>query len=340
MQALIFRTLVFLTCSLCLLGSQPVFAKKMYRWIDDHGETYFSDQVPPEQVQHSRESLSKTGRVLEVTEKAKTRDQLEQETRLEELRTQQEKLIANQKIHDKALLSTFHSREDMLLAFQAKMETLDKQKKVIEGNLSRFTEQLKKQQKEAAVFERDAKPVPKKLLDEITLTQNRIDQSRSLLRSHIEKQDQNKKVSEADIARFLFLTQSSQDLAPKVKIPSIKEANELGLFYCENDHQCKKAWEIGRLFVSLYSTTEADVYNEELIMNRPPPKDSDISLSLSKLAINDDDYQLFLDIRCRDSAAGNELCASQKVKNIRSSFRAYINDALSREALSSNVPTP
>jgi hypothetical protein len=340
MQAPIFRSLVFLICSLCLLGSQPVLAKKMYRWIDDRGETYFSDQVPPEQVQHSRESLSKTGRVIEVTEKAKTREQLEQETRLVELRTQQEKLIANQKIHDKALLSTFHSKEDMLLAFKAKTETIDKQKKVIDGNLSRFIEQLKKQQKEAAVFERDAKPVPKKLLDELTLTQNRIDQSRSLLRSHIEKQEQNKKVGEADIARFLFLTQSTKDLAPRVKIPSIKEANELGLFYCENDHQCKKAWEIGRLFVSLYSTTEADVYNEELIMNRPPPKDSDISLSLSKLAINDDDYQLFLDIRCRDSAAGNELCAGQKVKGIRSSFRAYINDALSREALSSNVPTP
>ena len=112
------------------------------------------------------------------------------------------------------------------------------------------------------------------------------------------------------------------------------------MFYCENDHQCKKAWEIGRIFVNLHSTTEADVYNEKLIMNRPPPKDSDISLSLSKLTINDDDYQLFLDIRCRDSLAGKELCASQKVKDIRSSFRTYINDALSRDALSSNVPTP
>ena len=75
-------------------------------------------------------------------------------------------------------------------------------------------------------------------------------------------------------------------------------------------------------------------------MNRPPPKDSYISLSLSKLAINEDDYQLFLDIRCRDSLLGNELCASKKVENIRSSFRTYVNDALSRDALSSKVPTP
>jgi len=259
---------------------------------------------------------------------------------LEELRKEQEKLIANQKIHDKALLSTFRSKEDMLLAIQTKTETIDKQKNIIEGNLNRFTEQLTKQQKEAAVFERNAQPVPKKLLDEIMLTQNRIEQTQSALRRHIEKHNQIKKVDEADITRFLFLTQSIRDQAPMAKIPSIKEANELGLFYCENDHQCKKAWESGRIFVNFYSTTEADVYNEKLIMNRPPPKDSDISLSLSKLAINDDDYQLFLDIRCRESLTGKELCASQKVKDIRSSFRTYINDTLSRDALSNKVPTP
>jgi len=340
MQVRIFRTTLFLACLLCLLASQSVFAKKMYRWVDEHDETYFSDQVPPEQARHSRAILSKTGRVLEVTEKAKTKEQLEQEKRFEELRKEQEKLIANQKLHDKALLSTFHSKEDMLLAIQLKTDAFDKQRIIIEGNLNRFTEQLKNQQKEAAFFERDAQPVPMKLLDEIKLSQYRIEETQSALRHHIEKQNQIKKIDEADTARFLFLIQSTKDLAQMAKIPSIKEANELGLFYCENDHQCKKAWEIGRIFVNLNSTTEADVYNEKLIMNRPPAKDSDISLSLSKLTINNDDYQLFLDFRCRDSSAGKELCASQKVKDMRSSFRIYINDALSRDALSSNVPTP
>jgi hypothetical protein len=63
-------------------------------------------------------------------------------------------------------------------------------------------------------------------------------------------------------------------------------------------------------------------------MNRPPAKDSDLSLSLSKIAIKNDDFQLFLDIRCRDSMQGKELCASQTVKNIRSAFRPFMNNAL------------
>ena len=335
-----FRVVLYMTCLISLIDSQSVLAKQMYRWVGENGETYFSDQIPPEEVVHGRTSLSKTGRVLEVTEEAKTKEQQEQDIRLEELRKEQDKLIARQKVYDMALLSTYHSKEEMVLALQAKIETLNKQKNIIEGNLNRFTEQLKKQQKEAGVFERNSQIVPKSLLDEIAETQHRIDYTQEALDKQIGKQNQIKKTDEADIARFLFLTQSSTDLSPRSKIPSIKEANELGLFYCENDYKCNKAWEIGRLFVNIYSTTGTDVYNEKLIMNRPPPKDSDISLSLSKLAINEDDYQLFLDIRCRDSLAGKALCASQNVKNIRFSFRAYVNDALSRDALSNRVPTP
>ncbi len=335
-----FRVVLYMACLISLIDSQSVLAKQMYRWVGENGETYFSDQIPPEEVVHGRTSLSKTGRVLEVTEEAKTKEQQEQDIRLEELRKEQDKLIARQKVYDMALLSTYHSKEEMVLALQAKIETLNKQKNIIEGNLNRFTEQLKKQQKEAGVFERNSQIVPKSLLDEIAETQHRIDYTQEALDKQIGKQNQIKKTDEADIARFLFLTQSSTDLSPRSKIPSIKEANELGLFYCENDYKCNKAWEIGRLFVNIYSTTGTDVYNEKLIMNRPPPKDSDISLSLSKLAINEDDYQLFLDIRCRDSLAGKALCASQNVKNIRFSFRAYVNDALSRDALSNRVPTP
>jgi hypothetical protein len=332
MQIRIFRAVIFLACLLCLFGSQTVFAKKMYRWVDDHGNTFFSDLVPPGQSQYRRDSLSKTGRVIEVTEKAKTKEQMEQENRLEALRKEQEKLIASQKLHDMALLSTFHSKEDLLTALKVKLQVLDTQKRILEGNLTRFTEQLKNQQKQAAIFERDAQKVPEKILADIRSSKEQIQQSHSAIKEYTDTYNQIKNEYTADIERFEFLTQSVKKSAPNFKIPSIKEANELGLFYCENDHKCNKAWEIARTFVNFHSTTLPDIYNDKLIMNRPPGNDSDLSLSVSKIAINDNDYQLFLDIRCRESSQGKELCASQKVKDIRSAFRPFINNALFRAA--------
>ncbi|MEQ1527857.1 MAG: DUF4124 domain-containing protein [Methylococcales bacterium] len=317
-----------LACILCLFCSQAALAKKMYRWVDDHGNTYFSDLVPPDQIQYKRDSLSKSGRVLEVTEKAKTQEQRELEKKLADLRKAQEKLIAKQIVHDRLLLSTFDSKDDMVKAINAKNQTLDTQRMVLEGNSNRLRQQLQDQQKKAANFERNAQAVPQELLNDINSTQEQILQNTIAINTHIMKHIQIAREDNADVERYLYLTQSKNGQQQANKIPSIKEANELGLFYCENDRQCTKAWEIAGEFVNEHSTTLPDVYNDRLIMNRPPAKDTDLSLSLSKIPINDGDYQLFLDIRCRDSILGKALCASQKVKDIRTAFQPFMNKTL------------
>ena len=108
MSVRIFQIVLFMFSLFGLIDSPSVLAKQMYRWVGEDGEIYFSDQVPPEEVVHSRASLSKTARVIEITEEAKTKEQQEQDKRLEELRKEQDKLIAHQIIYDKALLRNEH----------------------------------------------------------------------------------------------------------------------------------------------------------------------------------------------------------------------------------------
>ena len=323
-----FLSRIFLSSLLLFCANQFAHAKKMYRWVDEYGNTYFSDLVPPDKVQYKRDSLSRSGRVLEVIERAKTQEQRELEKKLAELRKAQEKLIAKQIVHDRLLLTTFDTKDDMIKAINAKNQTLDAQRKVLAGNASRLNQQLEEQQKKAAEFERNAQAVPPQLIKDIDSTQEQISQNMDAINAHILKQIQIAKEDNADVERYLFLTQTKNSQQQANKIPSIKEANQLGLFYCENDRQCNKAWEIAGDFVNAHSTTMPDVYNDKLIMSRPPAKDTDLSLSLSKIAVSDNDYQLFLDIRCRDSILGQELCASQKVKDIRTAFRPFMNKAL------------
>ncbi|MGR9115310.1 MAG: DUF4124 domain-containing protein [Gammaproteobacteria bacterium] len=324
------RTILMLAI-LMFLDISPAFAKKMYRWVDESGNTYFSDQIPPEHSKHRRETLNERGRIIDITDKAKTKEQQELEKRLSELRKAQEKIIEKQKAYDKVLLSTFRNLDDLMMAIKSKSQSMEAQIQAADGNLSRLQTQLENQQKKAAEFERNAQKVPQKLLDDIKATQSQIQEARQAINKQIEKLHKMERENDADVERYLFLTQSRTEDQPRTdKIASIREANALGLFYCQNDHQCNKAWKIARNFVNFHSTTAPDIDNEQLIMSRAPSKDSDLSLSLSKIAISDTEYQLFLDIRCRDSSLGKELCASQKVSDIRSAFRPYINNVLSR----------
>ena len=304
----------------------------MYRWVDEQGRVFFSDVVPQDQIKYKREALNESIRVIEVVEGVKTEEQIELEKRLKILRWEQEKIIAKQKSNDKVLLSTFRNLEDMKAALNGKLSALDAQRKVVEGNLLRLQIQLQKQQKKAASYERNGQKIAKKLLTEIAASKEQIESAKTEILRHFEKRAAIKKEFEMDIARFKFLTQSKTNASQlSSKTAEHKAAKELGLFICENAAQCKKAWNVARQFVDKHSTTDIDIDNDKLIMRATPVTDTGLSLSVSKLKLNGHRQQIFLDIRCRKSTLGMELCISPKVKAIRRSFSQFVQSGLTPE---------
>lgn len=335
MNARIFSPTLFLALSLGLFSGSAV-CEKLYKWVDESGNTFFADQISPEENKYQLEKLSKKARVIEIIEKPKTSEQLQQEKRLAELRKEQDKLIADQKIHDKSLLSTYQSSDDMRKALKLKMQTLDLQRKSIEVDLKFQAEDLDKKQALAAGFERNAQKIPDQLLADIKASQEKVKIiKQTLFESDINKKRVNNSF-EADIKRFEALTKADQvDPAAKAKPPSIEESNALGVFRCENDRECNQAWDIARSFVARNSNTAPDINTDKLVMGANPSNDNDFSMSLSRIAIDDNNFELFLDFHCRDSSIGKELCASQKIQDLRESFRPYVN-----ERLSSKLPKP
>ncbi|MDD1605289.1 MAG: DUF4124 domain-containing protein [Methylococcaceae bacterium] len=333
MKTHIFPITFFLSCTLYLFSGQ-VASAKTYKLVDESGKTSFSDQVSPDEAKYRRETLSKHGTVVEVTEQEKTKEQQERDRNLERLRKKQEKVIQSQKAHDDALLRTYHTKEEMLAELKTKTQTIEAQRKLIESEVTQQLERLDTKQKSAATFERNAQPIPPNLIEEIKNIQSEIERTKKTIDENLAIQQKLADEYEINTKRFLVLTQSDKS-EQNNKVASIEEADALGLFRCENDFECKKAWEIARLFVDTYSTTEPDINTEKLMMHALPTKDSDISLSISKIASRDAEDQLFLDIHCRESSLGKELCASPKTQALRSSFRSYVN-----ERLNNKVPTP
>ncbi len=331
MQTRPFSVSIFLACFLFLCSSQPVLAKKMYKWVDEHGETKFSDQVPPEESQYRRESLNEKGRTLEVTEEEKTKEQQAIANRLAVLKKAQEKIIAQQAANDKVLLSTFRNVKDMEASLYATMQSLDAQKNVAQGNLKRVESQLESQQKKAAELERNGKKVPKIVLDEIQQTEAQIQVAYAEINKQIEKKNRAKAEFEANIERFKFLTQDNADPSKAAeKTVENKTVDEIGLYACETDALCTKAWTSAHDFIKANATTPIDTDTDKLIFGRAPATDNDLSLSVSKLEDQNKKQQLFLDIHCRESSLGAELCASQKVRDIRAAFRPFIEAAVGK----------
>lgn len=322
---------LFLAIPFLIHGTNS-YAKRMYRWVDENGKVFFSDQVPPDQVQHKRETLNDNARVLDVVEKAKTPEELAQQKRLEVLRKEQEKLIAKQASDDKVLLATYRTVEDLDRAMANKMALMDGEKKMLEGNIERYETQLSQQQLQAANHERNGQKVPEKLLTDMRSTREQIVLSSQEVTRHEVKRQEVEKAFQADKARFEFLTRGYNISKPEVDTQAFSRTNnELGLFVCQDAQECEKAWKIAGDFVYKYASTGRDVETEKLIMSGAPFNDSDMSLSVSRLMLGGDGQQIFLDIRCKSSSLGKELCASEKAKTIRRGFATYIQLQLSSQ---------
>jgi len=333
MRTIFSKKNIALTLSLIMLSGQCAFANKMYRWVDGDGKVFYSDLIPPEQSKHRRESLNKNARVVDIVEKEKTKAQRELEKRLNALRKQQQQIINKQKALDKVLLSTFRTLDDMGVALKAKLSSLDGQRKSMQGNLSRLKKQLQQQQKKAAQFERDGRKVPAILIEDISDSKHQIDLAIVDIAKQFEKKAKATEKFEKDMERFSFLTQANmerKDLSRQTA--DIQAENELGLFICENELQCNKAWKSAKKYVRLYSTAAFDIETDRLVLSQAPYKDTDLSLSVSKMNVENNKQQLFLDIRCRMSSTGIELCHGEKVKKIRNSFSGYIKAALAAES--------
>lgn len=333
MQIILSKNIVFLALVISL-GGQSAFAgaKKMYRWVDEKGNVFYSDQIAPKDVKHRRESLNQNVRVVKVIEKQKTRAQRELAKRLVLLRKQQQSIINKQKSHDKVLLSTYRNVDDMLLALKGQMLALDGKRKVVRSNLNRLESQLHTKQKKAAQHERDGRRIPVDLLTDITTSRKQIDDTYVEIANQFQKKKRIREEFENDIARFSFLAERQQNKRDFGYLTARnKAANELGLFVCDTVAQCNQAWISAKQFVRTYSSVALDVETDVLIMGQTPYRDSDLSLSVSKRDENDGSQQLFLDIRCRKSSLGELLCRGPKAKKIRHSFSDFIKSTLPEE---------
>lgn len=313
-----------------IVAFQSLGNATMYRWVDKNGRVFYSDKVPPKESKLERTVFNEKGRVLETVKAAKTKEQIALEKRLRLLRREQEKIIARQKSNDKVLLSTFRNIDDLRMTLNGKMQSVGAQKRVYERTLENLKENLSSVRKKAAYAERNGRKVSTVTLNKMAAIEEKIMAiNDSIENTEVKKLLIQKKFAK-NIDRFLFLTKGSNISAQELsdETAEITAANTLGLFNCNERKTCDQAWEVARQFVIKHSTTPINFNTDSLIMGRDPLLSNDISLSVSKSTRSNNKVSIFLDIRCHNSTLGAEHCQSKRVKNIRHSFRLYIESAI------------
>jgi hypothetical protein len=159
------RYLVFLPV---FLVATAVSAERTFKWVDDAGNIHFGDRVPPRYANREREEINEQGRTVKVHAAAKTPEQKAELRRLAEIEVAEKERARKRTVHDRSLLATYSSEDDMLLARDGKISSIDALIQLTNSRIERSRKRLLALETEAAEFERSGKPVPKILQNQIT----------------------------------------------------------------------------------------------------------------------------------------------------------------------------
>jgi hypothetical protein len=331
-QVLTTKQIVFLTVTLAAVLALSTHENRAgtFRWIDDTGMIHYTDQVPPEESKRPHAKLNSDAQTVELVEGEKTQEELEQIKRLKQLRIDQQRILSQQKDSDLSLLRTYRSMEEMQMALQNKINTIESTIKITDSNRQHQEENLRLQVKRAAEVEISGQPVPKNLRDNIESTRRQIATYQDKISILENSKEEIIKAFSKDFDRFKTLENiklhpefGSMEWRPQ---SSTADTGALSVVSCK-PMACKLAWDLAKQYIKTSSNKELVTETESILQTANPREEKDLALLVVRIPGKTSDT-LFLDTACNISSMGEEYCAGEAAKKIRAGFAAYIGHGL------------
>ena len=200
-------------CTSLWLSVPSLHAGKLYKWVDDSGQTRYGDRIPPQFAKKSNETLNKQGVVVGSKAAAKTREQIAAEQQLAETKAEQERKRQEQTHKDRILLDTFTNEDEMILTRNGKIQAIEAVIRVTESRTEKIKQRLAQHKLRAANLERAGKAVPQKLQQDIREARRQIQYNSDYISNRRKAQQAIREKFELDINRFRKLKMAEAEAA-------------------------------------------------------------------------------------------------------------------------------
>ena len=122
----------FMLCEMILANH---VSARMKCWTNSEGIKECGDKIPPEYTQQGYQEISKGGIILEEKERIKTKEELEKAKKEAAIIAREEEKERKKKAHNKMLLETFASIEEIEAARDQKIEAVESTIKITQKRI-------------------------------------------------------------------------------------------------------------------------------------------------------------------------------------------------------------
>lgn len=212
-----------------LLGGTAALAERTFKWVDENGQVHYGDRVPPQYVNKERREINEQGRTVRIYEPPKTPEEKAREKRLAVIAAARKKLAEKRLRYDRTLLATYSSEQDMLLARDGKVESIETLIQLTQRRISSMEKRLRELTDEAAEYERSGKKLPVGLEEQISSVREQIRQNEAFIKEKGQEKATISRQFTADIKRYHELTsedKSAAEPAPELDLEDILQEEE------------------------------------------------------------------------------------------------------------------
>ncbi len=197
------KILLFATLTgLVLAGMSLTSQARIKCWTDKNGNTACGETVPPEYTQKGYKEYNEQGMVVDEKERAKTKEELEEEARQAALKREQERKRKEQERQDSILLDTYSTVEDIELVRDERLAALEANIKVTQKRNEKIRQDLDKRIKDAAEAERSGRKPSEALLEDIESLKRQIRNNEKFIEERRREIDDTREEYAAKIERF------------------------------------------------------------------------------------------------------------------------------------------
>jgi hypothetical protein len=200
---------------LTMTGANAAGTPKTYRWVDKQGEVFYGDKIPPEYAAQGSTELSEEGVVVKTNAPPLTEAQRAEAQRQEKLKAEQDRIAKEKRAHDRMLLSTFSTEEDLIMTRNGKVASIDAMISATKSRNQSLQKSLEGMRATAAERERNGQVIPDKLRKDIAAMHTQINDNLSYIASKQHEQEELRTQFETDLERFRELKAAQLDATKK-----------------------------------------------------------------------------------------------------------------------------
>jgi hypothetical protein len=207
------RRFLFIALSLGIAGlaaAQSSSSGVHYRWVDASGLPHFSDSLTEDAIKYGYDVIASNGMVMTHVQKQLSPTERAAADKQAAEAAARQRAVDEQKRQDLQLLNTFPDEDALKVQQQQVLDNLDEQMNTTRVNLHSQDAALTDLLNRAADEERQKKPVPKFLTDQIATQRNVVANERALLERQKANRDAMVQQQTQELQRYRALKEAQK----------------------------------------------------------------------------------------------------------------------------------